>query len=227
MRYSFTALFFVSILVSSGSILPLSFAQNSTAMLSPLKQLKNGISTYNIECEHGFVLVTKTSNNSPACVKPQTAQKIIELGWKITETVPVQELSQEQAFQIVRSDLLRHIPTLENIRHYGDLTSLPDFNKHPLYLMFEDSHGIQFRINSTDHSLMAIWDPKKTMGPISDDHRIQLIKNKLVYIVPADAFAKDMYLATNYLVDARNGNIVYSDLLENVLEQNKTENYKP
>jgi hypothetical protein len=189
--------------------------------------VKLGNTSKDVKCDAGFQLIFKIQDHLPACVKPQTIQKLVERGWGMIEVVPIPKLSQEHAFQIVKSDLLKHVPTLDRILHYGDPSPSPDFKKYPLYLIFEDSYGIQFRINSTDYSLMVIWDPKETNGPISDDHRIQLIKSKLVYVTAADAYAKDMYLATNYFVDALNGNIVYSDLLENISAQNKTADYKP
>jgi hypothetical protein len=69
------------ILVSSCAVLPLGFAQNSTLILSPLKQFKKGISIYEIKCKEGLVVVIKKSDNSPACVRPDTAQKLVKRGW--------------------------------------------------------------------------------------------------------------------------------------------------
>ncbi len=56
-------------------------SSRSDIVLSPLKQFKEGISVYDIKCNQGYVLVIKESNNSPACVKPQTAQKLVARGW--------------------------------------------------------------------------------------------------------------------------------------------------
>src|SRR5437899_167073 len=85
MSNSWQALFLILILLSSVSLMPMAFAQNSTLTLSPLKQLKTGISTYNVICKQGFVLVIKKSDNSPACVKPDTAQKLVERGWGLSK----------------------------------------------------------------------------------------------------------------------------------------------
>jgi len=49
---------------------------------SPMKQVKSGTSSKGIKCDQGQVLVIK-SDNSPACVKPTTAQKLVELGWGV------------------------------------------------------------------------------------------------------------------------------------------------
>ncbi len=48
---------------------------------SPLKQFKSGIYAQNIKCRQDFLLVIKSEDNSPACVKPQTAQNLVERGW--------------------------------------------------------------------------------------------------------------------------------------------------
>ena len=49
---------------------------------SPLKQLQSGISFDDIQCKLDMVLVYKNSNNNfPACVKPETKEKLIERGW--------------------------------------------------------------------------------------------------------------------------------------------------
>jgi len=51
---------------------------------SPKKQLESGIASENIICKEGLELILKSSDNSPACVKPQTAEKLIERGWTTT-----------------------------------------------------------------------------------------------------------------------------------------------
>jgi hypothetical protein len=48
---------------------------------SPLKQISSGIDPYSVTCKEGFELVFKSTDNSPACVKPSTAEKLIQRGW--------------------------------------------------------------------------------------------------------------------------------------------------
>ena len=50
-------------------------------ILSPKHQLKNGILPEEIICKGGLELVFKSTDGSPACVKPKTAEKLIERGW--------------------------------------------------------------------------------------------------------------------------------------------------
>ena len=42
-----------------------------------------GINNNEIICENGFILIIKKSENFPACVKPDTAQKLVERGWGV------------------------------------------------------------------------------------------------------------------------------------------------
>jgi len=48
---------------------------------SPLKQISSGIDPYSVTCKEDFELVFKSTDNSPACVKPSTAEKLIQRGW--------------------------------------------------------------------------------------------------------------------------------------------------
>lgn len=51
---------------------------------SPLKQIKSGIPFNEIQCKESLTLITKY-DGSPACVKPLTAEKLIQRGWIINE----------------------------------------------------------------------------------------------------------------------------------------------
>lgn len=63
---------------------PLIHGTNSTNMLqSPLKQFKSGLTAYDVKCNNDLTLMMKLSDNSPACVKSQTGQKLVERGWGI------------------------------------------------------------------------------------------------------------------------------------------------
>ncbi len=67
--------------------------------LSPKKQFESGINLENIICKEGLELIFK-QNNSPACVKPSTAEKLIERGWILfhdTKQILAQQLTPKQA----------------------------------------------------------------------------------------------------------------------------------
>lgn len=48
---------------------------------TPLGQYRSGINMINIQCVDDYELIIKSSNGLPACVTPETAQKLIERGW--------------------------------------------------------------------------------------------------------------------------------------------------
>jgi hypothetical protein len=49
--------------------------------ISPLNQFKSGVPSKEIQCKIGLELIFKSSNGFPACVKPDTQEKLIERGW--------------------------------------------------------------------------------------------------------------------------------------------------
>ena len=49
--------------------------------ISPLKQLDANLPPELVICKQGLQLIIKTEDNSPACVKPETAMKLVERGW--------------------------------------------------------------------------------------------------------------------------------------------------
>jgi len=53
----------------------------SSKYLPPLKQINNDISSKGVLCNEGLELILKSTDNSPACVKPQTAEKLVQRGW--------------------------------------------------------------------------------------------------------------------------------------------------
>ncbi|MGI0018182.1 MAG: hypothetical protein ACREA1_05695 [Nitrosotalea sp.] len=53
----------------------------NVAKLSPLKQLKSGIAVQNVTCSESLVLVIKTTDGSPACVKDTSVGRLVRQGW--------------------------------------------------------------------------------------------------------------------------------------------------
>jgi len=60
---------------------PENSSENKKQPSSPKKQLQDGVKAKKIKCKEGLELAFKNTNNSPACVKPGTLQKLIERGW--------------------------------------------------------------------------------------------------------------------------------------------------
>ena len=49
--------------------------------ISPLKQQDANLPPELVICKQGLQLIIKTENNSPACVRPETAMKLVEREW--------------------------------------------------------------------------------------------------------------------------------------------------
>lgn len=47
----------------------------------PLTQFKSGVAAKDVKCQSDLQLVIKSEDGSPACVTPQTAQRLADLGW--------------------------------------------------------------------------------------------------------------------------------------------------
>ena len=54
-------------------------------LLSPLLQLKSGVSLNEIQCKEGLQLAVKASNHMPVCIKSETSIKLVQRGW----TMPI------------------------------------------------------------------------------------------------------------------------------------------
>jgi len=56
--------------------------------MSPRKQVAYGIASHEVTCKKGLELIFRVTNESPACVKSETAVKLIERGWGIRMILP-------------------------------------------------------------------------------------------------------------------------------------------
>ena len=71
---------------------------SNNLVLTPLKQLKSGIVQKNISCKQGFELMLKSQNSYPICIRPQTAQKLIERGWALLAPLDTSSAYSQTAF---------------------------------------------------------------------------------------------------------------------------------
>ncbi len=61
------------------------FSVPTAKIFSPKKQMAMGVTVFDIVCKEGLELIFKSSDNSPACVKPKTAEKLVERGWTVLD----------------------------------------------------------------------------------------------------------------------------------------------
>ena len=51
------------------------------SIVSPRKQLALGVDLHEIQCKPGYEIVFKLEDWSPACVKPSSVERLIQMGW--------------------------------------------------------------------------------------------------------------------------------------------------
>src|SRR3989442_13082931 len=72
----------VAVIFSISSHITNSFADDQAVIaLTPLKQIKSGILARDVQCSQGLILVLKSENDAPACVKETSFAKLLSRGW--------------------------------------------------------------------------------------------------------------------------------------------------
>ena len=109
----------IAILVIASSTAALAFAQVAPyipGLESPLEQFRSGIKIQDIRCQPTFTLIMKSDNSSPACVRPSTAEKLVERGWG---TIPPKQEPAEPIPQVLPNGT--SIIVLTEGQRYGPL----------------------------------------------------------------------------------------------------------
>ncbi len=66
----------------------------------PIRQIKHGVSPHNIKCGNEFTLVLKSTDNSPACVKPSTVNVLVARGWALSTDIMVKMMNQDMVHEM-------------------------------------------------------------------------------------------------------------------------------
>ena len=77
MRYLLQGLVFVIAIM----IMPVLADASAKNMISPIKQVTNGIHPSQVLCTEGWQLIFKSNTDAPTCVTKETGQKLIQRGW--------------------------------------------------------------------------------------------------------------------------------------------------
>jgi hypothetical protein len=109
--------------------------KNNTPVMSPLHQFKSGIAANDVNCKQGLQLVIKAEDGSPACVKPQTAQKLVEHGWGWA----MQPIKSLQPKRIIGLENDTGVITLGNQTYYFETPNYTDTAySNPVQISFHD-----------------------------------------------------------------------------------------
>lgn len=86
--------------------------QMPDTILSPLKQLKSGISADKIQCREGFQIITKSTDKSPACVRPQSVAALLVRGWSMQSDTIDLKIGQREGSILLQEIFSDHITGL-------------------------------------------------------------------------------------------------------------------
>ncbi len=122
--------------------------------VSPKKQVNNGMLPENVICNGELKLIFKSSDNSPACVKPQTAEKLIERGWAL-------DLGDEPNFSVYQTTPSRYY--VDDEPNYSEILeiikSIPEGNAFILkntYLLEIYEHRSKFSSITVDNDSITL-----------------------------------------------------------------------
>ena len=93
-----------------------------SSISSPLAQFKSGVLANNVTCKQGLELIFKAEDDSPACVRQQTVQVLVERGWA---------KSQENGVSVTLAEGQREGPLLVQ-KIFPDGIQGLNFQEYPL-----------------------------------------------------------------------------------------------
>ena len=73
------------------------FAAGIAYFPPPLQQIRDGIEPTYVTCTEGLELVFKLSNKMPACIKPSSIEKLINMNWEIHVLPDVDAISSQNS----------------------------------------------------------------------------------------------------------------------------------
>ena len=109
----------------------------------PRKQFRAGIPSEEIKCKEGLDLVIKATSGFPACVKPQSKQKLFEMGWAAND----QMILEEEAISLIK-------------KQYPQLQDFPSDGLPPKMIRAEKSSYGWYVMFETQGSGIPIIDAK-------------------------------------------------------------------
>ncbi len=98
--------------------------QGKAHILSPFEQVNAQIPFRETKCKDGLQPVLKYRTTVPACLKPDTKEKLVESGWAIE----IKEISEEEATALVK-------------KQYPELSDFPSDNLPPRIIQSQQING--------------------------------------------------------------------------------------
>jgi len=181
-------------------------------ILPPLKQIKTGVPFEEIKCNRHLQLIFKPSNNSPACVKPQTAEKLIQRGWAIQQSIDSSNISESDVSYTLKAPVSLERHPIENT-DFGTKFGTPvviDLNFQTQFVTNELENQLFYVANVIPDDVILKYIFKQDFG---NDGRTNY---SIIYLPPDQDVAADESYGFVY---GRGGIIVSVDYLHLTAEQ--------
>ena len=116
--------------------------QNQKKLPSPLNQFKLGTPLNLIQCKPSFELVLKMVNNYPACVKPESVERLISINWALDK------FEQNKIFSNLptKSKSVTNFKEVDTVSNNPILNITPDYIDSQRQLIFKGSGWKGFHI---------------------------------------------------------------------------------
>lgn len=180
------------ILIMTGIISEIDYVERDCMQiwktLPLLQQVKNGVLPENITCKDGLELIFKLSNNSPACVKPQTTEKLIQRGWS--------EYQFDSTIQVEGSDVVLRYNIQNAILH-----SIHDVS---------DEGILRIELESSKQGTMTVEIPKNNSLCI-DGEWLVLVDGRDTYFDEINN-KKSSVITFDFPNDSKNIELIYSSI---------------
>lgn len=145
--------------------------------LSPLQQFKSGIVAHAVTCKQGFELLIKSTDGSPACVKPMTTEKLVQRGWGTKEFSLVKtQVENYQAIDIIGTVDYERYRTPGHFAYCEHFTlTMDETEKTNLVNITSNIFTLYKKIDVLSNDAVVIEDP---FNKLTED-----IKGKKIHVV--------------------------------------------
>ena len=180
--------------------------------LPPAKQIKLGNFLEFIRCNQGLELIFKSNDNSPACVKSSSIEKLIERGWAIQQSIDSSNISESDVSYTLKAPVSLERHPIENT-DFGTKFGTPvviDLNFQTQFVTNELENQLFYVANVIPDDVILKYIFKQDFG---NDGRTNY---SIIYLPPDQDVAADESYGFVY---GRGGIIISVDYLHLTAEQ--------
>ena len=166
MEYLRALTIFATVLAATLVSNNIEFAKAETT-LDPLKQVQSGVMPQDVKCNVGFVLIIRSSNDQPACVKPTTEQRLLSHGWITVEKFETKQVNHDKTTVTVTNE--NAMPTVN-----GASTVIASTMQHQNMTVLNGSSSSTVNTITQKNIILPLNDTSKTNANIIGQSNITL-----------------------------------------------------